>query len=248
MTSSSVSRRSFLQTAGIGAAAVWVPKPVKGYTRAEMSALASAGRLEVGISKWDLDTPALCVDLDKLEQNLETMRTAMARDGIASRPHAKTHKCPAIARLQMNSGSVGICTAKVSEAEVLFKHGIEQLLMTTANVTPYKIRRAMSLRQWCGSFIQAVDTAQNARELAEAAREAGVVADVVVDVDPGGHRTGITPVEPALALAQLVDQLPTLRLRGMLCYDGSSQHVHGFEKRKAQALRGAWKRPRTRAC
>ena len=237
MTSSSVSRRSFLQTAGIGAAAVWVPKPVKGYTRAEMSALASAGRLEVGISKWDLDTPALCVDLDKLEQNLETMRTAMARDGIASRPHAKTHKCPAIARLQMNSGSVGICTAKVSEAEVLFKHGIEQLLMTTANVTPYKIRRAMSLRQWCGSFIQAVDTAQNARELAEAAREAGVVADVVVDVDPGGHRTGITPGEPALTLAQLVDQLPTLRLRGMLCYDGGSQHVHGFEKRKAQTLR-----------
>ena len=164
------------------------------------------------------------------------MQTTLARNGIASRPHAKTHKCPAIARLQLNTGSVGICTAKVSEAEVLFEHGIEQLLMTTANVTPYKIRRAMSLRKWCDGFVQAVDTAQNARELAEAAREAGVVADVVVDVDPGMHRTGITPGESALALAQLVDQLPTLRLRGMLCYDGGSQHVHGFEKRKAQTL------------
>ena len=62
------------------------------------------------------------------------------------------------------------------------------------------------------------------------------MADVVVDVDPGGHRTGITPGQPALELAQLVDQLPGLRLRGMLCYDGGSQHVKGFDTRKAQTL------------
>ena len=236
MFSSSVTRRNFLQAAGMGAAAVWTPKAVKGYTRTEMSKFASGGRLEVGISKWDLDTPTLLVDLDKFEQNLKTMQTTVARNGIASRPHAKTHKCPAIARLQIDSGSVGICTAKVHEAQALFEHGVEQLLCTHANVTPYKIRQAMNLRKRCKSFIQAVDTEQNARELAEAAREAGILADVVVDVDPGGHRTGITAGAPALALAQLVDQLPTLRLRGLLCYDGASQHVHGFEKRKAQTL------------
>ena len=231
-----LSRRHFLHAAGAGAASVWIPKPVKGYSAAEMRQQALGGRVEAGISKWDLDTPCLCVDLDRLEGNLDRMQTTVTRNGIASRPHAKTHKCPAIARLQVATGSVGICTAKISEAEVMFEHGVEQILMTTVNVTPRKIRRAMYLKKWCGGFIQAVDTAANARDLSDAAAEAGVVADVVVDVDPGGHRTGITPGAPALELAQLVDTLPGLRLRGMLCYDGGSQHVTGFAERRRRTL------------
>ena len=231
-----LSRRHFLHAAGAGAASVWIPKPVKGYSAAEMREQAVGGRLEAGISKWDLDTPCLCVDLDRLEGNLDRMQTTVTRNGIASRPHAKTHKCPAIARLQIATGSVGICTAKISEAEVMFEHGVEQILLTTVNVTPRKIRRAMYLRKWCDGFVQAVDTAANARDLSDAAAEAGVVADVVVDVDPGGHRTGITPGAPALELAQLVDTLPGLRLRGMLCYDGGSQHVTGFAERRQRTL------------
>ena len=231
-----LSRRHFLHAAGAGAASVWIPKPVKGYSAAEMRGQAPGGRLEAGISKWDLDTPCLCVDLDRLEGNLDRMQTTVARNGIASRPHAKTHKCPAIARLQIATGSVGICTAKISEAEVMFEHGVEQILLTTVNVSPRKIRRAMYLRKWCDGFVQAVDTAANARDLSDAAAEAGVVADVTVDVDPGGHRTGITPGAPALELAQLVDTLPGLRLRGMLCYDGGSQHVTGFAERRRRAL------------
>ena len=231
-----LSRRHFLHAAGAGAASVWIPKPVKGYSAAEMRRQAPGGRLEAGISKWDLDTPCLCVDLDRLEANLDRMQTTVAGNGIASRPHAKTHKCPAIARLQIATGSVGICTAKISEAEVMFEHGVEQILLTTVNVSPRKIRRAMYLRKWCDGFVQAVDTAANARELSDAAAEAGVVADVTVDVDPGGHRTGITPGAPALELAQLVDTLPGLRLRGMLCYDGGSQHVTGFAERRRRTL------------
>jgi D-serine deaminase-like pyridoxal phosphate-dependent protein len=192
--------------------------------------------MEANVSKWDLDTPALCVDLDALEANLVTMQESVSRNGIASRPHAKTHKCPAIARLQLESGSVGICTAKVGEAEVLLEHGIDRVLMTTANVTPMKIERAMGLRRWYPGFVQATDTPENARDLSEAARAAGVTADVVVDVDSGGHRTGIRPGRPALELAQLVDRLPGLRLLGMLCYDGGSQHVKGFERRRSQTL------------
>ena len=232
----SLSRRHFLHAAGAGAAAVWIPKPVKGYTSVELSQQASGGRLATGISKWALDTPCLCVDLDRLENNLDRMQTTVARNGIASRPHVKTHKCPAIARLQIATGSVGICTAKISEAEVMFEHGLEQILMTTVNVTPPKIRRAMQLRQWCAGFIQAVDTPANAHELSAAATEAGVTADIVVDIDPGGHRTGITAGQPALELAQLVDTLPGLRLRGMLCYDGGAQHVTGFATRRQRAL------------
>lgn len=232
------SRRHFLQAAGAGAA-VWVPSPVKGYSATELTRRAETSGAtinELGVSVWDLDTPALVVDLDVLEANIATMQRTVARNGIASRPHAKTHKTPEIARMQLETGSVGICVAKISEAHALFKHGIEPLLMTTSNVTPTKINRAMHLRKWCDQFIQATDTPENARLLAEAADSLGLVADVVVDVDPGGHRTGITPGRPALELAQLVDRLPSLRLRGMLCYDGGSQHVTGFEKREAQTL------------
>ncbi len=232
----SVSRRRFLKATGGGAAAVWVPSRVGGFSAAEMWSIARDGRLEADISKWELDTPALCVDLDALEANLATLQATVSRNGIASRPHAKTHKCPAIARLQLESGSVGICTAKVSEAEVMLEHGIERVLMTTANVTPFKIERAMGLTRWYPGFVHATDTPENARDLSEAAQATGVTANVVVDVDPGGHRTGITPGRPALELAQLVDRLPALRLRGMLCYDGGSQHVHGFQERRAQTL------------
>ena len=94
----------------------------------------------------------------------------------------------------------------------------------------------MKLREKCQGFIQATDSADNARLLSEAATSMSISADVVVDVDPGGNRTGVTPRQPALELAQLVDQLPGLTLRGLLCYDGGSQHVKGFEQRKAQTL------------
>ncbi|MEO1930783.1 MAG: alanine racemase [Pseudohongiella sp.] len=234
MSKDSLTRRRFLQSTG--AAAIWLPTTVKGYTANEMHALYADGTMQEDVSKWELDTPSLCVDLDALESNIAKMQSTTSQNGIASRPHAKTHKCPTIAHMQLDSGSVGICTAKITEAEAMYQHGINEILMTTTNVTTTKIRRAMTLRQSCQEFIQATDSPSNARLLSEAAQAMGIVADVVVDVDPGGHRTGITAGTPALELAQLIDQLPGLRLRGLLCYDGGSQHVKGFEKRKNQTL------------
>jgi len=136
----------------------------------------------IGTSKWDLDTPALCVDLDVFERNLAAMRTRMTAMNVACRPHAKSHKCPAIATRQLAGGSIGICTAKVSEAEVFSAHGIGPILMTTSNVTASKIRRAMAIRKTNPEFIQAVDYPQNARDRNDAAKAAGIVADVVIDV------------------------------------------------------------------
>lgn len=234
MTDYSPSRRRFIQASG--AAAIWMPASVAGYTAAEMREFYASGEMSVNVSKQELDTPALCVDLDLLEANLDHMASTMARNGIASRPHAKTHKCPTIAQMQMDRGSVGICTAKVSEAEVMFDNGIEHILNTTGNVTPTKIKRAMDLRERCPGFIQATDSAANARLLSEAAVARGIVADVVVDVDPGIRRTGTPMGEPALRLAQLVDQLPGLNFVGMLCYDAAAQHVEGFDERRTQTL------------
>jgi len=234
MIKPSISRRRFLQASG--AAAIGIPSFARGYTASEMQGFYANGEMSVNVSKWELDTPALCVDLDLLEGNLDKMASTMTANGIASRPHSKTHKCPIIAQMQMDRGSVGICTAKVSEAEAMFQNGIDQILNTTGNVTPTKINRAMNLRAQCPGFIQATDSEPNARLLSEAAVNMGIVADVVVDVDPGIRRTGTPFGQSALQLAQLVDQLPGLNFRGMLCYDAAAQHVVGFETRKAQTL------------
>ena len=99
----SVSRHNFIATSGAGAAALCVSNNASGYTAAEMQPRTAEDKL-TGVSKWDLDTPALCVDLDKLERNIATMRHGCAAMKVASRPHGKTHKCPAIAKLQLAGG------------------------------------------------------------------------------------------------------------------------------------------------
>ena len=101
MPNNSISRRRFLQSTG--AAAIWLPATVKGYTASEMQALYVDGAMQQDISKWELDTPALCVDLNLLESNIATMQSTMMSNGIACRPHAKTHKTPIIAQMQMDS-------------------------------------------------------------------------------------------------------------------------------------------------
>src|SRR5687768_15825597 len=112
------SRRAFIGASAAVAAHVWIPKPVNGYTSSELGPVTP---MKAGISKWDLDTPALCVDLDKLERNIARMQRSLAANKLGARPHAKTHKCAAIAKLQMSAGALGICTAKVSEAEALMR-------------------------------------------------------------------------------------------------------------------------------
>jgi 3-hydroxy-D-aspartate aldolase len=233
----SPSRRDFLAAGAVSAASVWVPKSVNGYSAPDIRALTEGELLQKGISKWDLDTPALCVDLDKLEANIAKAQATLTRNGVAARPHAKTHKCAAIAKLQMAAGAIGICTAKLSEAEALFAQGVTKICMTTGNPSVSKIRRAMQLRKRNPTFIQAVDYAPNARDLNDAAKAAGVTADVVIDVAVG-TRSGIPPGDDAVALAKLVDTLPHLKLRGLLSYDGGAQHVSGFAARRERALKG----------
>src|SRR5919112_4800456 len=98
---SAASRRSFLSAAGAASAFLWIPRPVKGYTSAEMRLMAGDGTVKPGVAKWELDTPALCVDLDKMEKNVATMQAALKKTNLPSRPHSKTHKCAAIAKYQL---------------------------------------------------------------------------------------------------------------------------------------------------
>jgi D-serine deaminase-like pyridoxal phosphate-dependent protein len=236
------SRRAFIGAGAATAAHIWIPKPVKGYTAAEI--MSPVTPMKAGVMKAELDTPALCVDLDKLERNIAKMQRTANANKIGVRPHAKTHKCAAIAKLQMAAGALGICVAKLSEAEALMPEGLDRVLMTTSNLPPAKIRRAMQLKKRFPGFVQAVDYDQNARDLNDAAKEAGVNADIVIDVAVG-TRSGIPPGEDAIKLAQLVDKLPNLKLRGMLSYDGGAQHIAGFAARKERALASIEENSRT---
>jgi D-serine deaminase-like pyridoxal phosphate-dependent protein len=231
------SRRGFLAAGAAGAASLWIPSAVNGYTDAELLQRSANGVVPKGISKWDLDTPALCVDLDKMDANIAKGQAVLTRNGLGARPHAKTHKCAAIAKLQLAAGALGICTAKLSEAEALLAQGVDRICMTTANASGAKIRRAMQLRKRNAQFIQAVDYAPHARDLQAGAKETGIVADVVIDVAVG-TRSGVPPGEEAIELAKLVDSLPNLKLRGLLSYDGGAQHVIGFAARKERVLKG----------
>jgi len=235
-------RRAFVGASAAAAAHVWVPKPVTGYTAEDIIGPVTPHR--AGISKSELETPALCVDLDKLERNIAKMQRTANANKIGVRPHAKTHRCAAIGKLQMAAGALGLCAAKLSEAEALLDAGIPNMLMTTSNLPASKIRKAMQLKKRFPGFIQAVDYSQNALDLNAAAREAGISADVVIDVAVG-TRSGIPPGEDAIRLAQLVDKQPNLKLRGLLSYDGGVQHVAGFATRKERALAAIEENART---
>src|SRR5438093_13068529 len=121
------SRRAFLTGAAAASAALWIPKPVRGYTTAELRGFVIDQVVKPGISKWDLDTPALVVDLDKMEKNVATMQATLKKNGLTSRPHAKTHKTAAIAKYQLKTGSIGICCAKLTEAEAMAAQGVDKI-------------------------------------------------------------------------------------------------------------------------
>jgi D-serine deaminase-like pyridoxal phosphate-dependent protein len=184
------------------------------------------------MTRDDIPTPALLLDLDRFERNIERMAAHARRAGKGLRPHAKTHRCPEIARRQIAAGALGVACAKLGEAEVMAAAGIRGLLITTEVVTPGGIARLTRLLRDAPDTMVVVDNAENARALSEAARASGVVVNVMVDVEVGGRRTGIEPGEPALALARTMASLPSLRLRGLQGYAGQCAHVIGWAARR----------------
>ena len=202
--------------------------------------LHSAGRRAnaaslVGRTKDELPTPALVVDLDQLEGNITRLATHAKAAGIALRPHAKTHKCAAIARLQVAAGALGVCVATLREAEAMAEGGVGGILITSEMVGSVKIRRLLEFARRQPDTMSVVDDPGHAAELSAAARAAGLILNVLIDVDPGSRRTGVAAGEGAAHLARKIAGLPGLRLRGIHCYSGSSAHVTGFEQRRAHS-------------
>ena len=178
--------------------------------------------------RGDIPTPALLLDLDAFEDNIRKMASHLQSRRKAFRPHGKTHKCPEIARALLGAGAVGICAARLSEAEVFADHGIRGLLVTTAVVGRDKIARAVALARTAPDTMLVVDDEQNARDI-DTAAAGGAPVKLLIDLYFG--RTGIEPGEPALRLAKLIDSLPHVTLEGLQSYDGQAAHTTPFTAR-----------------
>ncbi|MCW5981655.1 MAG: DSD1 family PLP-dependent enzyme [Bryobacteraceae bacterium] len=218
--------------AGLGAPAVLKSAAApRGYSWGEVEKMIARGNADGRLTVDDLPTPALLLDLDAFESNVEKMVRHAAGSKRALRPHAKTHKCAQIAKSLMRAGAVGACVVKISEAEAFARGGVTGLLLTSAMVGRHRIERAVALGRKQPDTIFVVDNAQNAQDMNDAARAAGIKFHVAIDLLVA-NRTGIQTGEPALELARAIDKLPNLKLKGIQAYAGGSSHVVGFEERK----------------
>jgi 3-hydroxy-D-aspartate aldolase len=182
-----------------------------------------------------LETPALVIDLEALERNIALMASHARQCGIALRPHAKTHKCVEIAKRQIAAGAVGICCAKLGEAEALGEGGIDHILITSPVVTERGIMRLMALNGRLNELIAVCDNQTVAARLDEAARRAGKKLKLLIDIDPGMGRTGISPGD-APGLVSFIAQAESLEYAGLQCYAGHVQHIESFNERREASL------------
>jgi D-serine deaminase-like pyridoxal phosphate-dependent protein len=178
-----------------------------------------------------IETPALVLDLDAFERNVDAMAREVASRGLRLRPHAKAHKTPAIARAQMAHGAVGICCQKVDEAAAFVEAGIADVLVTNEVVAPSKLLRLAALARQARIGVL-VDDERALAPLAHAAGAMGTTIDAYVEVDVGAGRCGVRPGEAAAALARRIAGERSLRFGGLHCYHGGAQHLRAPEERR----------------
>ncbi|MCL4534189.1 MAG: DSD1 family PLP-dependent enzyme [Bacteroidetes bacterium] len=185
----------------------------------------------VGRSKWDLDTPALLVDLSTMERNIERMTRTFRQAGVSWRPHTKGQKVPAIALKEIAAGAIGVTCAKLGEAEAMAAAGIRDILIANEIVGPQKIARLLSLLPEADPIV-AVDDEDNLRALDRAARERGLRPRVVVEVNVGANRAGVQPGQAALALSRQANDCKGLRYVGLMGWEGHTVTIRDPEAKR----------------
>ena len=178
----------------------------------------------------DLNTPALVIEIDTLDANIAAMAKFAAARGLALRPHAKTHKSADIARRQIAAGAVGVCVAKLGEAEALAEGGVSSIHITSPVVSAPAIARLAALRAVLPILTVVVDHPDNVAALADVGFASPL--GVFIDVDPGIHRTGVVSPRAAVAVAQAIGASPFLRYAGVQFYCGSEQHAPTAQARR----------------
>jgi D-serine deaminase-like pyridoxal phosphate-dependent protein len=174
--------------------------------------------------KSALDTPALLVDIDVLEANIAHIAQSCRAHGVAWRPHFKGHKTLEIAQMQILAGAIGITCAKLGEAEILAGNGIRDILIANQVVGATKVTRLMNLLEMAQPIV-AVDSRENVRELAEAARKSGGTLRVVIEINIGMNRAGVEPGQPVLDLAAEIAGHPNLRLAGVMGWEAHATAI-----------------------
>jgi len=195
-----------------------------------------AHEYEIGLPKNEIDTPALLIDLDIMECNLESMARYFRNVEARLRPHVKLHKAtPVLAHKQLAAGAIGLTCAKLAEAELLAASGIKDILIANQIVGVRKIRRLVNLAAYADVMV-AVDSAANVAQLSRAAQAKGVQIRVLVEVNIGHNRCGVAPFEPALALSRAVCDAPGLHYMGLMAYDGHCTIKIDPAEREAKSL------------
>ncbi len=187
----------------------------------------------IGQRLEEVDTPALLLDLDAFEKNLFTLQNSLKGSAVRLRPHAKTHKCPEIAKRQIAAGAVGVCCQKVSEAEAMVEGGIGDVLVSNEVVGAQKIARLAELSRRAQIGV-CVDNPENVRQIAAS----GAKLDVYVELEVGMRRCGVEPGQAAVELAKVIMNSRPLRFAGLQAYHGRAQHVRSVAERRA-AIDGA---------
>ena len=190
-----------------------------------------------GMPEDEIDTPALLLDLDAFEHNLDRMAALLAGGPARLRPHAKTHKSPVIAALQAARGAVGQCVQKVAEAEVLAWGCVRDILVSNEVAGGAKLARLAALAPIAEVRV-CVDDAAGVAAVERAARDAGRRLGVLVEIDVGAGRCGVAPGPEAVVLAQAIAASAHLRFGGLQAYHGSAQHLRRPEQRQ-QAIAAA---------
>ncbi len=228
----SISRRTFIVGSALGAVAA----TTTGAQRA-MAKESIPLKLDRPLGLNEINTPALLIDLDVMEANLRRGAEFMKSKGVGLRPHTKTHKCPIIAKKQMELGAIGVCAAKVSEAEVMVDADVNDVHITSPVVTREKIDRVIALALRSPGIQMVVDSIQSADDFNAAAKAAGTTLRVLIDLDTGTRRTGIATGKPALNLLEhILSACPSLQFDGLQAYSGHVMHVKGYESRKERSL------------
>lgn len=183
-------------------------------------------------SRFQIPTPALIVDLDAFERNVARMAQRAATAGLALRPHAKSHKSATIGRRQIEAGAIGLCCVKLGEAEALAGAGLRRLLVTSPIVGSNAAARAIAVARLDPDLLLVADHREQIENLAGAASTAKVCLSVLIDIDVGQGRTGVTTPAAAVALAEQIAANSSLRLAGVQGYGGNWQHIVGLVERR----------------
>lgn len=187
---------------------------------------------------FDVDTPALIVDLDKMEANIAEMATATREAGVRLRPHTKTHKIPEFAQMQVAAGAAGITCAKVGEAEVMVDDGLDDVLIAYPIVGPSKVSRLERLRER-SRIVVSIDSLEVAQGLSRVGVHGAGPLEVYVEVDTGHHRLGRPPGTPTAQLVHQIAEVPGLEVIGLLTHAGHSYAAPDAAQREAVVRREA---------